>query len=212
MKRAFYALFFAAALQTGALSAENLSGDQILARAGNAAGLHSFSAPVQFDVQMHRPIAVKSSAQGIVYFKAPSQAALTITKMPSILGRFFKSSYAIDLAPQVWPTKYTVESVTETKRSGADVYVLRAAPKSDPSIDHVDFEVAQTGYIPLSATWSYKDGSSVQLRMTARQTSGYALPQTESVTVSMPQYSLDATVNYGNYSLNGSVPDSVFNS
>jgi hypothetical protein len=201
MKSTLYVLAFAAMLPSAALAAPALSGDQILARAGNSAGLHSFSAPVQFDVQMHKPIGIKSSAQGIVSFNAPTQATLTITKMPSVLSHFFKSSYSIDLAPQVWPAKYTVESVSETQRQGAGIYVLRAVPKSDPSVDHVVFEVAQNSYAPLSATWSYKDGSSVQLRMVVSQTSGYALPQTETVTVSMPQYSLDATVNYGSYSL-----------
>lgn len=209
LKPLLYAVLAAAALPT-VLSAQNLSGDQILARAGSSEGLHSFSAPVQFDVRMHKPIGVKTSAQGVVYFKAPAQAALSITKMPSILGRFFKSTYAIDLAPQVWPAKYTVQSVSEAQRGGADVYVLDAMPKSDPSVDHVVFEVAKTGFTPLSATWAYKDGSSVALHMTVSSSSGYALPQTESVAVSMPQYSLDATVNYGSYALNDSIPSSVF--
>jgi hypothetical protein len=193
-----------------AIPAQTFSGDQILSRAGAANGLRSFSAPVQFDVQMHKPVSIKTGAQGIVYFKAPAQSALTITKMPPILGKFFRSSYAIDLAPQVWPEKYSVQSVSQETREGSVVYVLDATPKSDPSVDRVTFEVSQADYLPLSATWSYKDGSSVRLQMTARKTSGYALPQTESVAVSMPQYALDATVNFGSYSLNADVPASVF--
>lgn len=207
MNKAFYGLILTAALPVAALSQQSPDGNQILARAGNAAGLSSFSAPVHFDVHMHKPIGIKSGAQGVVYFKAPSQAALTITKMPPVLGRFFKSSYAIDLAPQVWPAKYTVESVT---MASGGTYVLRAVPKADPAVDHVVFEIAAASYAPLSAAWSYKDGSVVRLQMTVSQTTGYALPQSESVTVSMPQYSLDATVNYGAYALNQPVPNGVF--
>ena len=189
-------------LLVAATPAAALTGDQILARAGNATGLHSYSVPVQFDVQMHKPVGIKSSAAGIVTFKAPAEASLTITKMPSILGKFFKSSYLIDLAPQVWPAKYTVQSVSDAQRAGVAVFALQAVPKNDPSVDHVVFEVTKDGYSPVSASWYYKDGSSVKLQITATQTSGFWLPQTVLVSVSMPQYSLDATVNYGAYALN----------
>ncbi len=187
-----------------------LDGNQILARAGAAQGLNSYSAPVHFEVHMHRPIGIRSGADAILYFRAPAQAELMITKIPGIIGRFFKGSYVFDLAPQVWPSKYTVNSVSAGEAGGAGTFVLDAAPKDDPTVDHVIFTVAQADYSPLSASWYYKNGSTTHVSMECQTTPDYSLVERESIAVSMPQFSLDATAVYGAYALNAPVPDSVF--
>ena len=191
-------------------AAAPLGGDQILARAGSATGLTSYSVPVHFDVHMHRPLGMSTGVEGIVYFKAPGRAALVITKIPSIIGKFFKGSYSLDLSPQTWPAKYTVTSVSQTTVGGTAVYALRSNPKADPSVDHVLFTVTQADYTPVSVVWSYRDGSSISVTMQCQRMSGNALPQTESITVNMPQYVLDAKAHYGSYALNAPVPESVF--
>ncbi|MGC2131511.1 MAG: hypothetical protein WA629_15605 [Candidatus Aquilonibacter sp.] len=191
-------------------TAAPLDGNQILARAGATEGLSSYSAPVHFDVHMRRPISVRDGVDAIVYYKAPANAALTITKIPGIIGTFFKGIYAIDLAPQVWPSKYVVNSASPAQNSGAGAFVLHAVPKADPAVDHVDFTIAQSDYAPNSAVWFYKDGSTIRLTMVCQTTSSYSLVKTASITVSMPQYALDATAAYGAYALNTPIPDSLF--
>jgi len=198
------------ALSSLLIAAAPLNGDQILARAGSSTGLSSYSVPVHFDVHMHRPLGIGTGVEGIVYFKAPSRAALVITKMPSIIGRFFKGSYSLDLSPQTWPAKYTVTSVSQAQVGGTAVYALRSVPKADPSVDHVVFTVTQADDMPVSVVWFYRDGSSISVTMQCQRVSGNALPQTESIAVNMPQYGLDAKAQYGSYALNSSVPDSVF--
>ncbi|MGA7571027.1 MAG: hypothetical protein WCC70_06765 [Candidatus Aquilonibacter sp.] len=187
-----------------------LDGDQILARAGAADGLNSYSVPVHFDVHMRRPIGVRDGVDAIVYFKAPARAALTITKIPGIIGMFFRGIYAIDLAPQVWPAKYLVNSVSPGQAAGASAFVLHAVPKADPAVDHVEFTVAQANYAPIAAAWFYKDGSTIRVTMACQTTSNYNLVKNESIEVSMPHYRLDATAAYGAYALNAPVPDTVF--
>jgi len=191
------------------LAAAPLSGDEMLAQAGSATSLTSYSVPVHFDVRMHRPLGINTGVEGIVYFKAP-RAALVITKIPSIIGKFFKGSYSLDLSPQTWPGKYTVTSVSQAQVEGTAVYALRSVPKNDPSVDHVVFTVTQSDYTPVSVVWSYRDGSSISVTMQCQRISGNALPQTESIAVNMPQFGLDAKAQYGSYALNGPVPDSVF--
>jgi hypothetical protein len=181
------------------------SSDEILARAGASKGLTSYSAPVHFDVHMHKPIGIRSGADGIAYFKAPAKAAISITHIPGPLGGFFKGSYTIDMVPQTWPSKYSVTSVT---RDG-DTYSLQAQPKDDPSVDRVVFGVTND-YQPVSAHWYYKDGSSIVLAIENQQVQGYTVPQSETISVSMPKYALDATATYGQYSINTPVNDSVF--
>ena len=182
------------------------SGDEILARAGTSSGLTSYSVPVHFDVHMHKPIGIKSGVDGNAYFKAPAKAAVAITHIPGPLGGFFKGSYTLDMVPQTWPSKYTVTSVSQ---NGAN-YSLQATPKNDPSVDHVVFGVTASDYQPVSAHWYYKDGSSIDLKLTNQQVQGYTVPQTETISVAMPKYALDATATYGAYSINVLVDDSVF--
>lgn len=187
-----------------------LDGNQILARAGAAQGLSSYAAPVHFDVHLHRPIGFRAGADAIVYYRAPAQAVLVITRISSIIRKLFKTSYSTDFAPQVWPSKYEVNAVSEGESNGASTFVLEAVPKADPAIDHVVFTVAQANDAPLAAAWFYKNGSTVRLSMVCQPTSTYMLPKSESIAVSMPQFSLDATGVYGTYALNTPVPDSVF--
>ena len=187
------------------------SGDQILARAGSAEGLNSYSVPVHFNVHLHKPIGLKAGVDAIVYYKAPAQAALTITKSPFLLRSLFKGTYAIDLAVQVWPSKYTVTSVTPGQSGDNPAFLLQAVPKApDPSVDHVTFTVAQNSYTPLAAEWYYKDGSTIQLSISNGSQSSYFLPSTETIAVSMPHYKLEADGTFGQYALNSPIPDSVF--
>jgi len=188
----------------------SLTGDQILSRAASADTLRSYSVPVHFDVRMHRPISARAGVEGIAYYRAPAQAALVITKAPSIIGKFFKGSYDLDMVPQTWPAKYLVKSVSEDQAGGVAVYVLQAVPKSNADIDHVVFNVTKVDYMPVSAVWYYRNKSSIQLSIVNQHLSNYMLPQTESITVNMPQYGLDAAGKYGEYSVNAAVPDAVF--
>jgi hypothetical protein len=116
------------------------------------------------------------------------------------------------MVPQTWPSKYVVNSVASGQAGGVAAYVLTAVPKADPSVDHTTFTVTQADYQPVSAVWSYKDGSSISFTIQNQHVKNYTLPQTETISVSMPKYALDANATYGTYSLDADVPDSVFGS
>jgi hypothetical protein len=191
-------------------SPSQLNGDQILARAGAAEGLHSFSVPVHLDVHLHKPMGFKAGMSGTAYYKAPAQSAFVITKAPPIIGGFFKGQYNLDLIPQAWPAKYKVTSSSNVTRNGVSVYELTATPRAQIGVDRVVFDVAKDGFVPLTAQWFYHDGSTIGLSLGTQRVSNYTLPQTESVRVSMPKYNLDATSSFGQYALNVPVQDSVF--
>ncbi len=185
---------------TAALLAAAPNGTEMLARAAADPGLASYSVPVHFDVHMRRPVGVRSGVDGVASFSEPAQASIAITHIPGPLGGFFKGSYTLDMVPQTWPGKYDVASVTETQANGSALYLLRAVPKNDPSVDHVVFGVTDS-YQPVSAQWYYKDGSSIELTISNQRVQGFVLPQSETISVNMPKYSFDATATYGQYSI-----------
>jgi hypothetical protein len=199
-----------ALLATGLLAAtpQTPSGSAILSLAAASQGLTSFSVPVHFDVHVRRPIGIKSTVEGVAYYKAPSRAAIALTRIPGLLGSLCRGSYTLDMVPQTWPAKYDVTSVSIGQEGG--VYELQAVPKDDPSVDHVVFGVTTADDKPVSAQWFYKDGSSIQLTIANQQVQGYTLPLTETVSVVSRRYSLDASATYGQYAVNTPVDDSIF--
>ncbi len=214
LQRAGAALLVLCCLALGTAQAADApatpSGDQILARAGAADGLRSFSVPVHFNVHLHKPIGFRAGMDGTAYFKAPAKSALVITKTPPLIGAFFRGQYNLDMVPQAWPAKYRVTSVRSTQFNGVAVYELVAKPKVDNGVDHVVFDVAQNGFTPLAAQWTYPDRSTIGLAVANARVESYELPQTETVNVAMPRYNLDATTTFGQYALNVPVADSVF--
>ena len=193
------------------LSAATPSGDDILTQAASVGTFTSYSVPVHFDVHLKRPIGVKAPVEGIVYYRAPASAALVLTKVPSILGRFFTGSYQLAMTPQTWPSQYEIKSAIKAQLGSTPTYVLDGVPRIfDPSIDHVEITVAQADDDPLTIAWYYKDKSSIYLTMRNQRISGAALPRTENIAVDMPDYGLDATATYGQYALNVPISDDVF--
>ena len=187
-----------------------LDGNAILAQAAASPGLQSYTVPVHFDVHMHRPIGVKAGVEGVVYYKSPASTALSITRVPGILGHFFSGTYTLDIAPQTWPANYTVVSVSQAESENVPVYVLTAVAKHDPSLKQVVFKVTQATDEPVAVTWTQTDGSSISVTMINEAVNGVKLPATEDITVSQPKYSLDATATYGSYKINAPIPSGVF--
>jgi len=200
------------ALMTGLAGADDsaLTGDQILARAARADGLGSYSVPLTFQVHLLRPIGARARVGAIAYFKAPAQSALATTEAPPPIGNFFKGSYAIDMVPQAWATKYRVGAVTTANADGVATYVLQALPVPAGPIDRVVFHIAQSDFAPLSAEWTYHDRSSIRLTFVNQHIGVYILPQTATIAVDMPGYALEADASYGTYALNATFPEAVF--
>ena len=192
------------------LVAAALDGNAILAQAAASPGLQSYSVPVHFDVHMHRPIGVKAGVEGVVYYKSPASAALSITKVPGMLGRFFSGTYTLNIVPQTWPANYNVVSVSQADSDNGPIYVLTALPKHDPSMKQVVFKVTQATHQPVAVTWSENDGSSIAVTMVNAAVNGFTLSTSETINVSEPKYSLDATAAYGAYQINAPIPNGVF--
>jgi hypothetical protein len=206
-----FALAAIIATASGAAAASLPGGDQLLARAAAAKGVHSYTVPVQFDVHLHRPIGLRARVEGVVDYRAPRQGALVITKAHGLIGGFFRGTYDIDLVPQTWPAIYHVTAVSRESGPDGPVTVLDAMPRGNPGdITSVVFRLGGRAGAPIGATWQYRDGSSIMLTFANERIGADVLPQTATVHVDKPKDKLDATVTYGDYALNAPVDPSVF--
>jgi hypothetical protein len=185
-------------------------GNRILSRAAMVGGTRSYAVPASFDVRLHKPLPLRLRMDGSLYYKAPAQSALVITKRPAIIGGLFAKSYMLDLVPQTWPAKYDVRNVSAATFNGVPVYALDAVPKIAGSLDHVVFQVARSNALPMSAQWFYRDRSVVAVSIASARVGDHLLPQAESISVVMPRYALDATTRLGNYAFDAPIPDAIF--
>ncbi len=185
------------------------TGDELLAHAAAYPGLTSYSVPVHFDVHLHKPIGLRTHVEGTAYFKAPGSAALAITKAPPLIGGFFKGTYQLDVVPQAWPAKYHVVSVENGADGSAAATLLHAVPNGPGDVTGVVFGLNAAAE-PVSAVWTYKDGSTIKLAFTNAAVGAYTLPATASIAVAVPADRLEATVTYGSYAINAPVSPSVF--
>jgi hypothetical protein len=205
------ALVALVAITSAASVGSTPTGDQILARAAAAKGVHSYTVPVHFEVHLHKPIGARTGVDGTVYYQAPGHGALVLDKAHGIIGSFFKGTYNLDLVPQTWPANYHVLSVSTTIVGGVPETVLDALPRvGGEDIQQVVFRISNRDHAPVGADWTYKDQSTISLALTNSRNGAYTLPASASVSVDMPKYKLDGDVTYGTYALNAPVDPSVF--
>jgi hypothetical protein len=204
------AMLIATTLSTPAGGAKP-TGDQVLAHAVMIRGVNSYTVPVQFDVELHKPIGLHSNVEGVVNYEAPRDGALVITKAKGLIGGFFRGTYHIDLVPQTWAANYHVTSVSREAGPDGPVLVLDALPKGDPGdVTAVEFRIGGPFHAPIAATWTYSDGSSIALTFTNGRVGTAVVPHAATVHVDKPKDKLDATVTYGDYAFNAPIDPSVF--
>jgi hypothetical protein len=189
-----------------------LDGNDLLARAVKLNRWPTtYSVPLHFTVHLHRPLPIRFSAAGTMYYKAPQQQALVMTSLPRSASRLFSKNYAmLDTIPQAWPGKYRVTSVTQVDHNGAPAYRLDSLPNYQGDITHVTFDLLEAGLVPVGAAWYYRDGSTVRLTVKNQRIGAYVLPQHEELQVAMPKYVLDADCDTGHYDLDAPIPDDAF--
>src|SRR5579872_1410869 len=174
-------------------------------------GLQSFSVPIGFDVVVHKGIGVSAHVSGTRYFQSPDKEVLVMNSMPAIAKRF---SYIYSGAgtPETWPSMYDITLMTG-QTAGSSSYALRGVPKtkSPVGIAAVILDVDSTTFAPIAAHLSYENGGTIALQFQNALVGGkYQLPSTETIDIAFPEYRVHAVAHYGTYSVNGAIPDSVW--
>jgi len=189
-----------------------LDGNELLARSAKLNRWPpTYAVPLHFTVHLHRPLPIRFGASATMYFKAPDQQALVITRLSRSASRLFSRNYAkLDTIPQAWPAKYRVIAVAHVDLDGASAYHLDTTPKYVGDITHVTFDLLEAGLTPVGASWFYRDGSTVRLKVTNQRVGGYVLPLHEELTVAMPKLGLDADCDTGHYDVDAPIDDDVF--
>jgi len=176
----------------------------------NREGLNSFTVPIQFSISVHEVLSVSISPTGFRYFQRPDQEALIMHKVPGPAKAFQKIFAGLGTA-ETWPSQYQISVVPLNPPDSDTMYELRGLPNKGGNVDHILLDVSQTTYEPLKARWFYKNGATIVMSIVNSMVEGkYLLPKTETLDIHFPSYKAHAVANYGDYSINTPIPDSVW--
>ncbi|HKE37493.1 MAG TPA: hypothetical protein VKB39_08670 [Candidatus Baltobacteraceae bacterium] len=186
--------------------------DVLSGMAKQTTGLQAYEVPVTIHASIRNGIlAVPLSVTGERYFAAPDKEALKLNDVPA-LAKVFSNLYASLGTPLTWPQTYDLQVVSPDHASASPIYELRGTYKHTSSVDHILLDVDAETYEPVQVRWFYRNGSTIAMNVQEKAVGAFRLPSVEDVDVHFPGYSGHATIEYGAYAVNGTLPASAFGS
>jgi hypothetical protein len=157
-------------------------------------------------------ITVPFQTHGIEYYRAPNEQAIHLSSAPAI-ARSFQTTVASIGSPQTWPLDYSMSLQGTQMNRGHLAYLLVGTPKKQGStIKNVEMWVAVKTFALETVSFSYQNGSSLNLDFSHHGPSPYHLPTRITVNAKFRAYTGSAQIIYGTYQTNVPIPASVFKS
>ena len=174
-------------------------------------GLSSYQVPVT--VSAHVRVSIISlpvNMTGTQYYQAPDRQALHLDNPPSF-ARGLGDTLSTMGTPQTWLQDYVIASPVVQPRGRHTAYVLTGTPKRSGSrVKTMTLEFSTATYVIENVNFAYTNGATLQVAFQHHHVSQYHLARIATVTARFPSYSGVATITYGNYQLNQTVPASIF--
>lgn len=184
----------------------------ILARSQSAwNGLSSYQVPVTVDAHVRVTIiSLPVRMTGTQYYQAPDAQALHLDNPPSF-ARGLGDTLSTMGTPQTWLRDYDIALPTSQPHGHHTAYVLTGTPRRSSRVKTMKMWVSAKTYAIESILFSYTNGATLQVTYTHQHgETQYHLPRKATVAAHFPQYSGNATITYGTYTLNQPIPASVF--
>lgn len=155
-------------------------------------------------------ITVPFQSQGIEYYRAPDEQAIHLNSAP-MLARNFQTTVASMGSPQTWPLNYSMSlEGTQMNRGHLAYLLVGTSKKLGSTIKNVTMLVAVKTFALETVSFSYQNGSSLNLDFSHHGPSPYHLPTRITVNAKFPSYTGSAQIIYGTYQTNVPIPDSAF--
>jgi hypothetical protein len=145
--------------------------------------LKSYQVPVTLSGSVRASfISVPISLKGTEYYRAPDQQALHLDSAPAIAQQF-KTTVTSMGTPQTWPLNYSMVLKGTQLHNKHLAYVLVGTPrKSGSNVKSVTMWVAVKTFAVETVSFSYQNGSALDLEFSHHGRSPYHLPTRISVT------------------------------
>ncbi len=166
------------------------------------APLDSYAVPVRMEVRLHRLLTIHVHFDGMQYFRRPGRVALDIRQIP----KQYRDEFADLGTPLTWSVKYDWRVVSTPDGRPQ----LVGVPKHPGAVESMTLDAGREPGAPMHAVFAMHDGGSIDMHVTQRLVDGYALPAHTDADMVFGPYRIHASIDYGQYSVNGAFADSVF--
>lgn len=166
------------------------------------APIASYSVPVHLDVRVRKLIGLRFGMNGTQYFKRPGRLALEIRNVPEQYRRLFGEIGT----PLTWSEAYTLR----VAGGAAGTTHIEGTPKRAGAIARLALDVPADPRAPLQGIWYTHDGVAIAMTIDVQPVGGYQLPRRTQVDLAASGYHVHAVFNYGDYTVNTAVADSLF--
>jgi hypothetical protein len=168
--------------------------------------LRTFTATIHAHVTMRSFPFLSADLTGTYYYKAPDQNKVVFTGGVPLLAQQFDKLYAHIESPSRWDAVYVVTPVSD---EGATTR-FKLVPRKKGNVEEIDATVDDKSATVTSMRWNYENGGYAEMTNRYGRVEGNLLVQSQTGHVEEPGYSADITASLGEYKINPSLPDGLF--
>jgi outer membrane lipoprotein-sorting protein len=198
------ALVGALALPLRAASA----GDLLARMAALNPDLHAFTATLHARVSMRTFPFLTANLVGTYYYKEPDKTKVAFAKgipIPGLASQF-DNLYAHIEDPSRWKQVYVVALISDDGKTTT----FKLTPRKPGNIEHIDATVDDKRATVTSMRWNYANGGYAEMTNTYGHVQGNVLVVSQTGHVDEPGYVADLDSTIDGYTINPTLPDSVF--
>lgn len=192
-----------------ALPLRAASSNDVLARmAALNPTLRSFTATLHARVSMKTFPFLTANLVGTYYYKAPDKTKVAFTNgipIPGLASQF-DTLYAHIEDPSRWQHVYVVTVVSDDGRTS----VFNLKPRKQGNVEHIDATVDDKRATVTSMRWNYANGGYAEMTNSYGRVQGNVLVESQTGHVDEPGYVADLSSTIDNYTINPTLPDSIF--
>jgi outer membrane lipoprotein-sorting protein len=170
--------------------------------------LHAFTATLHARVSMKTFPFLTANLIGTYYYKEPDKTKVAFSKgipIPGVASQF-DTLYAHIENPSRWPHVYVVTVVSDDGKAT----VFKLTPRKQGNVEHIDATVDDKRATVTSMRWNYANGGYAEMTNSYGRVQGNLLVESQTGHVDEPGYVADLASTIDNYTINPTLPDSVF--
>ncbi|HEY6450936.1 MAG TPA: hypothetical protein VIX60_09690 [Candidatus Cybelea sp.] len=170
--------------------------------------LHSFTATLRAHVAMKSFPFLSADLVGTYYYEQPDKNKVVFTGGVPVVAQQFDKLYAHIESPSQWQELYAVTIVSDDGRAA----IFKLVPRQHGNVEHIDATVDDKSATVTSMRWNYNNGGYAEMANHYSRVEGNLLVDSQTGHVAEPGYVADITSTIGDYKINPTLSDSVFES
>ena len=143
---------------------------------------------------------------GNYYYREPDKNRVAFTSGLPLVAQQFDKLYPHIEGPSQWQELYVVTTVSDDGRTAH----FKLVPRKRGNVESIDATVDDKSATMTSMRWNYNNGGYAEMTNRYGQVEGNLVIESQSGHVDEPGYVADVTSTISDYTINPTLPDSVF--